>query len=190
MTFAEVVQAVLAITTRRDKTGEIGVAINAAINHYSLKARYYRDVAETSLPLDSTLTAQEVDISGLVRFRSFKYVKPTGEKLVLHPLAPERVFEPAGSMQSNCYYVLRQTLTVIMRKTAETLDVGYYQYPSVLSGTDTHWILDLSPYCVIDKAAARIFKSIGDEKMASLHEGYARDAYNAMIRDISSDGLD
>ncbi len=189
MNFAEAVEAVLDITNRREKRREIELAVNAALNYFILKTKLYKDLVETSLVLDATAYNQEVDISGLTRFRSFKYVKPTGAKRYYHPAPPETIFSPAGSMQKDRYYIIGSTMTVITSALADSIQVGYYVYPPLLAGTDTHWLLDMSPYCVIDKAAARIFKSIGDDKALQIHEALALSCYKVVVQDFADSPL-
>ena len=82
MNFAEAVDAVLSVIKRPDKTAEAGVIVNAVLSRSILKTEFSKDLVETSIPLDSSLYTQTIDLSALVsplvRFRKWKYVKMYG----------------------------------------------------------------------------------------------------------------
>jgi hypothetical protein len=183
MNFTEAVNDVLVIVKRPDKTTEVQKAVNAALSFYVLKGGFRGDLAETSLPIDATLYGDTLDISALVRFRRFTYVKPTGSRFYLQPTAAEKIFEPGNSMQRNCYYTIGTNLTYVLASLSTALEVGYMQYAPVLSGTDTHWILDQAPQCVVDWAAAKIFRDIGDDSSADRHDAYAREFFKVLLND-------
>lgn len=184
MNFADVVSAVIGITKRPDKQQETERAVNAALSFFCLKEKFPLDLVEGSLSINATFYGDTVSIASLTRFRSFKYLKIRGAKGYLTKLEPEQIFTPGGITQTNVYYIAGQNLTYILRTLTDTLDYGYLQYPSVLTGTNTHWLLDMQPHCVIDKAAAIIFKSIGDDASFRIHEVLATDAYNVLVRDL------
>lgn len=190
MNFSEMVTQVLALTNRPDKQTQIELAINNAISEFCLRTKFFKDLVEDSIAITSTVYSQSIDLTAnTTRFRSFKYVKQPGVKRYIHPLPPDKIFTPGDQMQRDRYYIIGSDLTIITSSLSATLEVGYYQYPAILSGTDTHWLTDINPFCVIDKAAARIFKDIGDRQEAATHEAYAKNSYDILVRDYADSPL-
>lgn len=186
MNFAEAVAQVLSITKRPDKDADAQLAVNAAISYFTLKGTFPKDLTETSLTIDSTVYGDTLDLSLLLtRFRRFKYVKAPGVQGYLKYLDSDKIFTPSGYTQKNVYYIAGSNMTYILSALAASLEVGYYQYAPNLSGTDTHWLLDISPSMILDKAAARVFRAIGDDSSFRLHEGYAADAYKVLQNDLA-----
>ena len=168
MNFTEAVTAVTGIVKRPDKNSEIESAINAVLADCTVKASFANDLVETSIPVDSTLYGDTIVFNNLVvpaviRFRKFKYVKPTGVKYYLDPIGADKIFTPGGITQRDKYYVAGNSLTYVLGALTTALEVGYYQYAPVLKNTEEHWMLNIMPWTIIDLASARIFRSIGDE---------------------------
>lgn len=185
MNFADVVSAVVGITKRPDKQVETERAVNAALSYFCLKEKFDKDLIEGSITIDSSIYGATISLASLTRFRHFKYIKVPGKLSYLTKLDSDKIFSPGGMMQKNCYYTAGTNLTYILSSLAPSLEVGYYTYPAVLSGTQTHWLLESSPYCVIDKAAAEIFKLIGDDPSFRIHAALAIDAYDVVVRDLA-----
>lgn len=168
MNFTEVLTAVTEIVKRPDKTVEIARAINATLADCTVRASFAYDLVETSIPVDSTLYGDTIQFNNLVvpvvtRFRKFKYVKPTAVRRYLQQISPDKIFTPSGNIQPDSYYVAGNALTYTLRELTTALEIGYYQYAPTLSDLGTHWMLDIMPETIIDLAAARIFRSIGDD---------------------------
>lgn len=172
MNFSEIQNEVLRITSRPDKAVSAATAINKALHYTLLRGSFPQDLVEASIPVDPNKYADTISLTSLVRFRRFKYVKPTGVRYYLTPLAPEKIFTPAGRMQPNCYYLSGTSMTYTLSNLTSQLEVGYYVYPPVLDAVNnpTHWMLDACPYAIIDLAAAKIFAEIGDDISARRHE--------------------
>ncbi len=177
MDFNEVLAQVIGITARPDKVIEATVAINAAVSKCSVRASFARDLVETSISINNNLYGDTIQFNNVTptplvtRFRKFKYVKPTGALYYLKPIGADQVFTPSFNMQRNRYYVGGNNITYTLSSLANSLEIGYYQYPITLDAATntTHWILDLMPYVIIDLACARIFKGIGDDSSARMH---------------------
>ena len=65
-----------------------------------------------------------------------------------------------------------------------TLEIGYYTYAPVLLAAETHWMLDLMPYAIIDMATSRIFQMAGDETSAKFYNGTAMELFLTARRDF------
>lgn len=185
MNFTEAVAEVLTITKRPDKTADAQLAVNAAISFFTLKGSFSQDLVESTIAIDPAEYGDTISISSLTRFRRFKYVKAPGVLSYLKYLDSDKVFTPSSQMQKNCYYLAGTNMTYILSALAASLEIGYYQYPAVLSGTNTHWLLDISPYTIIDKAAARVFKQVGDDASFRLYEATAMDSFKVLQNELA-----
>ena len=196
MDINQAVTEVLTITARPDRSAEILSALNAAISFYSTKATFAQDLVETSIPISPTEYGGTIQFNAIsptplvARFRKFKYVKPFGVKRYLTPIGSDKIFTPKDQVQLDKYYVGGNNLTYTLSALAPSLEVGYYQYPPVLdvSTVTTYWMLDLMPWAVIDKAAARIFRSIGDDTSAIAYERSSMELFLTARRDFE-DGV-
>jgi len=185
MNFAEVSTKVQGIVARPDKVTEIEMAINTAISYCTLKGSFRNDLVEASISIDATLYGDTISLASLTRFRRFTYVKPTAVRYYMQPIGEDKIFTPKNQMQPNVYYIAGTSLTYTLSALATALEVGYLTYPAVLSGTNTHWMLDIMPYAIIDLAAAYIFSSIGDDASARTHEGRGMEFFTTVRKDLS-----
>lgn len=191
MNFTEAVNNIISIVKRPDKQAQIEQAINASVSFFCLKDHFRNDLIETTVSIDPALFGATKSIAVdllLSNFRQFKYIKQPSALRYLNKIDVSQIFTPGGIMQKNCYYTAGGNLTYILSSCSATLEVGYYQFPSNLSGTDTHWLLEMYPYCIIDKAAARIFRLIGDETSSRMHEAYAMEAFKVLQNDMALGG--
>ena len=186
MDFLEATTEVVTLIKRPDKLAAAKLEINNAINYFSLKEKFARDLVESTITIDSTLYGDTIDLTAeVVRFRDFKYVKPTGVRGYLQKLGPDKIFTPGGEIQRNTYYIAGTNMTYVLSSRVASLDIGYYQYPAPLvDDADTHWILDMSPYCIIKKAAAALFQAIGDEASYQTYEGQAMQCFTTLKADL------
>lgn len=192
MNFAAAQAEVVGITKRPEKVAETASALNRALSLWTLKANWKKDLVEQQLPIDPALYGQTIDFSALVlpavpfvRFRKFKYIRPTGQRYYLRTIEPEQVFVPGGRIQTNRYYVAGNSITFTLSQLDSSLEVGYYQYaPLLVGGTDTHWMLDMIPWVVTEKAAAMILKSIGDDQSAAFYEASSMEFFLTARRDF------
>jgi len=184
MNFTEVVNNVISLTARPDKAAEIGIAVNKALSFFILRAEFAQDIIEETFPIDPALYGDTVSIATLTRFRKFQYVKRTGDRSYLSPIGSDKVFTPGSQMQKDVYFVAGTNLTYVLRSAAPSLELAYFTYPPILSGVDIHWFLDVMPWPVIDKAAANIFKNIGDDASWRSHEATSMEMYLNYRRSI------
>lgn len=190
MIFSEAVAEVTSIVKRPDKATEIASNINKAISFFVLKGEFAKDLAEQSMPIDSTLLGQTIDLStvtpAIVRFRKFKYIRPRSQRYYITEIESNQVFTPSGIIQPNRYFIAGSNLTFTLSVPDSFLEVGYFQYPSILTpvtGSDTHWLLDMIPWAVIEWAASQVFQSIGDETSARYYQASAMGMYQTMKMD-------
>jgi hypothetical protein len=186
MNFSQVVQAVLDITKRPDKSVETARAVNAAISFYCVKAEFEQDMKEVSVPISSTTYGGSVDIAASCpRLRRILYINKPGALGYLKKIGVDQLFVPGRTTQTDCYYLIGTVLNYVLSTQASSLNIAFLQAPAELSNNDTFWLLDVASACVIDKAAARIFQLIGDEQSMNAHNAMATEFYNAFVRDLS-----
>lgn len=170
MNFTQVVSEVISITKRPDKVSDIRREVNSAINFCCIGTDFARDILEATISIDPTLYTQNVLLSTLTRFRKFKYVRPPGASLYIKALDPDHVFNN-GCETLNTYYVAGDQIVFKLGALSATLLIGYFRYPPTLSdSSSSFWLLDVSPYMIINKAASSVFGNIGDDASAKKHD--------------------
>lgn len=187
MNFSEAVAEVLAITRRPDKAAPAGQAINKAISFCTLKGDFPKDTVEASITIDATSYGATISIAALTNFRRFVYVKPAGVLYYLSRLEGDKIFTPKNQMQKDVYYTAGSNMTYTLSQLASSLEVAYLTYPTILSGSNTHWMLDTIPYAIVDLAAAKIFAEIGDDQSAGQYERSGTEMFLALRRDINQE---
>ena len=185
MLFSEAVAQVQEMVKRPDKALSIKREINSAISLYCLDNRFSQDFAEQSISINPSEYSQNFALSTMTRWREFRYIKRGGTKKFLEKFSDAELLK--GCFDRDKYYIAGNAVVISMIETASTLDVGYWRYPPTLTGaqnSDSFWLLDIAPYMIIDKAAANIFKQIGQEKDWQLHSRQALESYMAVRKDL------
>lgn len=187
MLLADALKEILLLTKRPDKEVEALSAINRAILYCTIKGDFPKDLITQTIPVDASLYGATISMSALVRFRRFSYLKPTGRKYYLLPLDADKIFSPTNEVQKNKYNIAGTSLTYTLGELTPSLESSYYSYPITLDKlvNTAHWMLDDMPYAIIDLAAARIFKSIGDDASAKSYEQSGMDLSVSIRRDIA-----
>ena len=192
MLMTAAVNEIIAITKRPDKRFEIISNVNKALSYFTLKADFSRDMAELSVPIATDSYGESISLAnvdlGFTRFRKIKYIRPRGQRYYLQQIDPTDLLTPGGSVQTNRFYIAGQNLTYTLSSFDSFLEVGYYQYAPILSettGEDTHWMLDMIPWAVMERAAAQIFKSIGDDVSAKFYEQSSLELFITARKDFA-----
>jgi len=164
MQLSEMVDKVITRTKRPDKRTEVVDAINNAISFASLGASFMQDLLEGTVNITATEYAQSLSISvNFPRFRRIKYLKRTGATKFLKQADPLKIFDACGVEQLERWYRAGNNIVFKLQTLSPTLEYGFFQYPELLEDdADTHWMLDIIPMYVFNKACAEIFQSIGD----------------------------
>ena len=180
MLFSEAVAEVISITGRPDKSTDIASQLNRALSFFTLKAEFSQDLVETSLAIDPDLYGDTVSLASLTRFRKFKYLRPLAQRYYLRSIDPTQIFTPGQQIQRDRYYVGGTSITYTLSQLDSSLEIGYFTYAPVLtstSGSDAHWMLNLMPYALVEKAAAKIFQLIGDDASFRFYEASAMELF-------------
>jgi hypothetical protein len=173
-------RSVIGDTTKRpDKIAEIKNAINAAIEFYSNSSDWSNDLVETTVNINSTLYAQSLTIaSSFTRFKKIKYIRPTGWQKYLTWWDPATIFDENQNEIVNTWYRSNSNIIFKLSTLASSLEIGYLQYHNYLvADSDTHWMLDIFPQMIMDKACERIFSLIGNDTESVLYRGFAAAHY-------------
>ena len=183
MNFAQTVAEVVETTKRPDLINRIRRAVNSSISFYCLDNEFSRDFQEQIITLDPLEYTQSFALSEMVRFRKFKYLRRGDTKKYLSVVGHEEMIK--GCTISDKYYIAGLNVNISLKARAATLDVGYYMHPPLITDdTEQFWLLDVSPFMVIDRACAAVFRSIGDEKSMQTHAISARESYLAARKDL------
>ena len=167
MNFTEVVTEVARLTSRPDKILDIQREVNAAINFCSIESNFARDLEENSYAINAVNLAQSLPLSGFLRWRKFAYIKPPAVKYYLTQRDPMLVFQN-GVEDRNVYYVVGDEVKFSLCSPSATLLIGHFKYPPTLTdASPNYWLLEVSPYMIIHKAAASLFASIGNNTEAA-----------------------
>lgn len=191
MDLSEMIERVIRRTKRADKRDEIIDAINNAISFFSLGASFGQDLVEGTVNIVATDYAQSLSISAnFTRFRRIKYLKRTGARFPLKQVDPLKVFDALGCEQLDRWYRAGNNIVFKLQTLSATLEYGFYQYPELLEDDeDTHWMLDIVPMMIFNKACAEIFQSIGDaDRDYQLCEGRAMQAFEVAKQDFEDGG--
>lgn len=183
MNFTEAVNEVIAITKRPDKIGAIQREVNAAINFFCLEADFARDRTEQTIAISAASYAGNIAMSDLTRFRKVDCLRYADRNKFLSLLDPKYIFTKEGCEITDVYYIAGSQINYKLANLSSSLLIAYYSFPPILAGTETFWLLDVSPYMVIDRVASKIFANIGDDASARTHAAFSLEAYTSAKRD-------
>lgn len=183
MNFTEVVVEVSRLTKRPDLLLDIRREVNAAVNFCCIEGNFARDFDENSFAVSSTLYAQSLPLSSFLRWRKFAYVRPSNRKKYIDPLGADKIFAN-NTEQSDAYYIAGDNVQFKLCALSSALLIGWFKFPPTLTDAlPTFWLLDISPYMIINKAAASIFSQVGNTTETSKHEALFAVAFTSAVRD-------
>lgn len=186
MNFNQAVTEVVGIVKRPELIEQVRREVNSAIAFYCLDGEWANDYLEQTVVLDPLQYTQSFSKADLTRFRKFRFLKRGGTRSFLSLATP---LEMSKGCTGDKYYEAGTNVNVSLSKLSATLDVGYYSYPAVLTSVPTngaHWMLDMFPYMIIERAAAKVFEKMGDEKSMATYFSSARELYLAFRKDQAS----
>lgn len=179
MNFTEVVAEVLRIVKRPDKVLDVKREVNSVINLFSVDSFFPGDFVELSIPVADELTFS-VPATDTPRLRSIKYIKYGGTRKFLTRINSSSLFDAKCDLRDT-YYQAGTGIKINVTSVVAMLDIGYYEFPPILTdGEPNHWMLEGYWPMVVDKAAARVFNSLGDETSARMHEAISSQSFAAM----------
>jgi hypothetical protein len=181
MNFEAMVAEVVRITKRPAKIVDIRREVNAAINFCCVEGNFARDRMEDLIPISPTDYAQAVDLSDFTRWRKFDYLRVDNRNCFLNRIEPIDAFR--GGEQVDVYYVVGEEVKIKIKTLAPNLIAAWYTYPPILSGTDTFWLTEVSPFMIINMASANIFSEVGNTTESNRLQALANIAFVSAQRD-------
>lgn len=183
MNFTGAVIEVLSMVKRPDKINTIKRCVNQALTMACMSSNFARDLQERVITIDPALNAQSLPLSEFERFRKFVYIRPSNRKCYVTQTDADKIFAKGIELLDK-YYVAGDQVNFKLARTAPTLLVGWFAHPPRLTdAAPNFWLLDVCPDMIIDKAAALVFKDIGDDASARQKES----DYSAQLLIASAD---
>lgn len=197
-TLTSLVAAVITLTNRPDLVG----ATTLAVKNATLKAHntdfYYKDIFETGVQFDISLTQQSLEYKTLIpRWRAVKYVRkylvnPDGTGIAgdfLNIVTPEDVIDSYQTDRENVFYVAGLELQIRSIDAQQYYLLGCYVRPDITDDNYSSWIADEQPMAIVYEAAAIIFKTIGfDEQLAAYKQMVADEYAQLKITNVVANG--
>lgn len=184
-TLASLTADVITLTNRPDLAGVTALAIKGA----TLKAHgsdyYYKDLLETGLQFDLSLTQQSLEYKTLLpRWRALKYLRkfdysvpPGCPGKFLDILTPENILDSYGINREDVCYVAGLELQIRSREACQYFLLGCYVHPDVTTDGYSSWIAEESPLTIIYEAAATVFKTIGFDEQVTAYRNLVAEQY-------------
>lgn len=187
-------QQVLSAVARPDKTTEAITAINGAIARFSALGNFSADVVEATVTLANSanryLVNFPLDVAPLVRFRKFKYIKPTGWSRYMTFVEADRMFTDDYREKVNSWYRAGNSIIGKSSVPLTTLEVGFYQYPAYQTdmAATPYWMMShpLGIIMIIQEAKGEVFEDIGDTGEAVRMKAKAMQNFTFLRDDVST----
>jgi hypothetical protein len=187
MNFTEVVTEVMGVLKRSDKLLDVRREVNSAINQFCMDANFQFDLAELSPAIVTTELTQALPLSTFARFRKFAWLKRGGTRCFISKLERAELLKGTACDMRDKYYIVGTNVNLSLADYANTVDVSWFQAPPTLTdAAPDFWMLELSPYMVIDRTLAKLFTAIGDDATAQRHEAFALSAFRTANKDYGT----
>lgn len=168
MNFGEAVDDIVSIVKRPDKVVDIRAAINRAIGLFATST-WAADLVELTHTLaspNSYIHQIAINTTPFERFRKIKYIRPSNYQKYLTFRDPSRVFSN-GCEALDVWYRSGVYIYVKLYRLNSTLEMGYYQYHSVLlDDDDEDWMITEMWPAVQAYVLAEINDEIGNVEAA------------------------
>lgn len=173
MNFTEVVAQVLDVVKRPDKLTTIRREVNSAIAIFAQDGDWNKCFSEALVAINPAEYTQAVAMTEFVRHRKFKYIRRAGTNQYLKKLDFDNLAKSNCDMNDK-YYIAGTNLNISMVSYAQNLDVGYFQYPPILTdAAPDYWLLEGAWPAVFNRATSKTFNDIGDAANAAMYERHA-----------------
>lgn len=153
------------LTKRPDLESQIKAALQKALTFAHLSSFYFHDATEVKYNVEED--GQFLSFELPDRFRKEKYVRTQQADLTF--LSSADLFNPHITVsKSNIFYVAGTSLVIRTDHKVSAVYLGYYRMPSFADSfivNDDNW-----SQMLVDRAAARVFSTIGNSKKANEHE--------------------
>lgn len=176
---------VYTLTNRPDLVSETRVALKAATLKAHRSDYYYKDLLETGLQFDLSLTQQSLEYKTLIpRWRAMKYIRiydytvpPGTPGRFLTLLTPDNILDSYSVNREDVCYVAGLELQIRTCAAQQYFLLGCYLYPDITDSGYASWIADESRFCIVYEAAAAIFKMTGQNEENNAYARLVADEY-------------
>jgi len=168
MNLAELQTEVYAITNRPDLADRTLSAIRSATLFLHQKDFYWKDLKEQGIVFNTEGYLQQFEYRSLFpRFRSISYTRKTDINLydqgeIFDIIQPTNVVDDYRANRTNVCYAAGAVLQYRSSTSFQYAILGFYENPDITLATYTSWIALDHPFAIVYRAAAQIFKSIGN----------------------------
>lgn len=178
--FAQIKADVITLTNRPDLSNETELAIRQATLKAHHSDYYPKDLFETGIRFASAAYLQDLQYKSLLpRFRSLKYIRKSdvnnADGKFLEILTPDAVLDQFKRDKENICYLAGDTIHIRSSTQLEYIFFGCYLHPVTDSLGYSSWIADEFPFCIVNEAAATVFKAIGFDEMAASYRQLAQE---------------
>lgn len=197
MTLTEILDAVASRTKRPDREAEILLAVQEATLFCHSFDFFRRDLAEVPIPYgDQGLSSGQILLDDIVlpAFRKISYWRkwdPIGRIAgsYLSPCEPDALFTSYSLKKQDVYYVAGRVVNWLSSTNDTAHIIGYWRLPDISKSRYTSWIATVQPFAIINRAAAKIFRTVGQQEEGKI----AIEDANQMLlvlqmNDIESEG--
>lgn len=171
---ASLVSEVMLITKRPDLQDRTTAFVKAATLKAHSSDFYYKDLHENAVQFQSPEYIQNfVPTDIFSNFRKAKYVRVwIGDMKgrpghFLEPIQIENSLDSYQKIKSDVFYMAGQYLQIRTRTPVLRVLFGAYLHPMVVDEAYSSWIANEYPACIVNEAARRIFKSIGQDQQSA-----------------------
>lgn len=197
MTLTEILDAVATQTKRPDLEEQILLDVQEATLFCHSFDFFRRDLIEVPLsyqPLGLQSGQILLNDSLLPAFRKISYWRkwdPVG--LVagnyLSPCEPDVMLNEYRQKKTDVYYVSGRVVNWISSSVDLAHIIGYWRLPDISRSKYNSWIADVQPFAIINRAASKIFRTIGMQEEGNAARADASEMLHILqINDIESEG--
>jgi len=195
MNRTDIIDAVVTRTKRPDLQDEIWLNIQQATLTAHNKDFFKRDLAEVPLVYNPTIIKGQIIVdSVLPAFRKICYIRkydPDTQTLgsFLTEVEPDKQIDYWNRAKADVYYIGGKVVNWQASTEEKAHIVGYWRFPDVSKEKYDSWIADMYPFCIIERAVSKIFRTIGQEDQArSLQQDIMEADSLVQINEVVSQG--
>jgi hypothetical protein len=180
MEFAEVIGQVVRRTKRPDKAALVRDSINKAIVEFVRMKKFRRDLQFLEWEIPAPQTSDLIHLLPWSVFtgtpRAFEEIRGVNSARTLVEIKSNETLVQ-GRPRKGVYYLASAGVYVSLPFPAPTP-------PLLVENTDTNWVLAAVPTEIADRAAAIVFKSVGEDREADRLMSMSMLSYERAMRDI------
>lgn len=188
MDYGTAIGDVIVRTKRGDKVDMIGLAVNKAIADFCRMKKFSRDLAYLEWEVPEADRGARVIHIPWSEFshpvREFELIRASNDSCGLERIASNQTLL-RGQVRSGTYYESSAGVHLALRAPTDVVIASYYHLPSRLTmAEETNWTLTTVYDEIVERAAAILFRTIGEDKEADRLMQVSMLSYERAMRDI------